>query len=159
MKTTNLISRLRKTLTACALCATLACAAVLSSCASAKHTATVGYTEARNYFFRGDATAPTDPMITTQEQFDALFGAAATMGPDGTPTPIDFSRQFAIAVVLPETDMATDLRLCQLTRQGDTLSLGYAVKQGKRQTYTMRPVAIAIVDRRDMPGSVKLVRE
>lgn len=159
MKTTTLKLRLRKLMGACSLCVAAACAIALSGCASQKQASGVAYTEAHNYFFRNDATPPSDPMITSQEQFDALFGCAATMGPDGMPTPIDFGRQFAIAVVLPATDVATDLRLGPLTRQGDTLVMAYAVKEGKKQTYTTQPVAIAIVDRQAKPAKVVLARE
>ena len=34
---------------------------------------------------------------------------ATTKGKDGKPTAIDFTKQFVLAIVLPETDFATEI--------------------------------------------------
>lgn len=123
----------------------LAAAMVLAlSCDSPEN---VPYEVVRNYFFRNDASAPDSPLITTQEQFESLFGAAAFMGKDGQPTHIDFDRQSVIAVVLPETDMETTLEPLSLSRSGKTLTFTYGKKVDQKVLYTMRPVLLVAMDK------------
>ena len=118
--------------------------ALLGSCSPSGN---VPYDTVRNYFFRNDATVPASPKISSQEQFDSLFGAAAFMGKDGQPTSIDFGRQFVIAVVLPETDIETALEPLSLTRSGGELTFTYGKKEGGKVSYTMRPVLLVAVDK------------
>ena len=64
---------------------------------------------AKNYFFKNDQVIPEYPKIVSEEEFTKLFGMATTMGEDGKPTAIDFTKQFVLAIVLPETDFATEI--------------------------------------------------
>ena len=131
----------------------LASAMVLAfSCTSSKD---VPYEVVKNYFFRNDAEIPASPMITTQEQFDSLFGAAAFMGKDGQPTHIDFDRQSVIAVVLPENYIETTLRPLSLTRSGGTLTFTYEKEENDTMSYTIRPVLLVATDKAD--GTEKVV--
>jgi len=143
----------------CMMCAMAFVVVSQVSCGSAKDAYELSYTEARNYYFRNDATPPNNPLLTTQDDFDALFGCAAVMGKDGAPTRIDFDRQSAIAVVLPETDVSTIIKLGALVRHGDTLTLKYAVEQGQKMSYTIQPMAIAITERQPASSRVVLSRE
>lgn len=118
--------------------------ALLGSCSPSGN---VPFDTVRNYFFRNDATVPSSPKISSQEQFDSLFGAAAFMGKDGQPTSIDFDRQFVIAVVLPETDIETTLEPLSLTRSGGELTFTYVKKEGGKVSYTMRPLLLVAVDK------------
>ena len=123
----------------------LACTAILAfSCAP---TESLSFDVVKNYFFRNDASIPSSPKITTQEQFESLFGAAAFMGKDGQPTPVDFTRQFVIAVVLPETDIETRLEPVSLTRSGNTLTFTYAKTEGEKVSYAMRPLLLIASDK------------
>ena len=122
-------------------------ASVLMLLGSCSPSGNVPYDTVRNYFFRNDATVPASPKISSQEQFDSLFGAAAFMGKDGQPTSIDFGRQFVIAVVLPETDIETTLEPLSLTRSGGELTFTYVKKEGGKVSYTMRPVLLVAVDK------------
>ena len=122
-------------------------ASVLMLLGSCSPSGNVPYDTVRNYFFRNDATAPASPKISSREQFDSLFGAAAFMGKDGQPTSIDFGRQFVIAVVLPETDIETTLEPLSLTRSGGELTFTYGKKEGGKVSYTMRPVLLVAVDK------------
>lgn len=132
----------------------LACAAMLAtSCAPAEN---VPFETVKNYFFRNDAEVPASPAITTQEQFDSLFGAAAFMGKDGQPTEIDFGEQFVIAVVLPETDTETTLKPVSLTRSGGTLTFTYSKAEGNKVSYTMRPLLLVAADKVDGAETVVL---
>ena len=70
----------------------------------------VAFGIAKNYFFKNDLDIlPASPKITTEENFNKLFGMATTMGKDGKPTSIDFSKQFVLVIVLPVTDIATEI--------------------------------------------------
>ncbi len=121
-----------------------AAAVLLSMCADEQ---TVSFTEARNYFFRNDAPMPASLKITTKEEFDRYFGMATTMGDDGQPTPIDFSRRFVIAKVLPATNVRSEITDVSLNETGaDELRLRYRVSQGQEMSYTTQPFIILIVD-------------
>lgn len=116
---------------------------LLTACAGTRN---VPYTVARNYFVNNNAPASIAPVITTKQQFDRYFGMATVMGRDGRPTEIDFSRQFVVAKVLPETDRTTELTPLSLrqTAAGE-LTLRYRVKRGERQSYTTRPMFLLCV--------------
>jgi len=105
----------------------------------------VPYKVADHYFFRNDATIPENPIITTQDEFESLFGMAAVMG--GLPTAIDFEKEFVLALVLPETDCPTTIHPKSLSAEGDTLTLTYKLDIKTKYTYTMQPCSILIVDR------------
>lgn len=133
------------------LVALVASAVSLSAC-RAKEDATaqsVPYQVADRYFVNNNLTALPPLKITTQSEFDRCFGMATVMGPGGTPTPVDFSRQFVIAVTQPVTDRATELTARSLRRSADgRLLLTYRLKQGERRSYTIRPLLMVIVDKK-----------
>lgn len=116
---------------------------LLTACAD---TRSVPYTVARNYFFNNNAPDLSSPAITSQQEFTRYFGMAALMGRGGRPTEIDFDRQFVVAKVLPETNLATDLQPLSLkqTAAGE-LTLRYHVQRGERQSYTTRPMFLLVV--------------
>lgn len=114
----------------------------------------IPYISAKNYFFINDQPAPADPRITSQEQFDQLFGTAAFMGKGGETTPIDFNRQFVIAVVLPETSVQTAISAKMLIATKQKITLLYQVDKGARLGYTMRPIMLLVVDKKYDTGKV-----
>lgn len=137
--------------------AIIAMIALLSSCASSKkQVETLPYKIADRYFFRNDAQIPSDVRITTQQQFDSLFGAAAVMGENGLPTEIDFFRQFVIAVVKPQTYFDTTLQPQTLKVNRNTLTLGYKTIVGEKMSYSIQPCMIIVVDKRYDTGHVEL---
>ena len=69
----------------------------------------IAFEVAKNYFFKNNQEIPSSPKITTAEEFGKLFGMATTMGEDGKPTEIDFTKQFVLAIVLPVTNLATEI--------------------------------------------------
>ena len=83
----------------------------------------VAFEVAKNYFFKNDQEIPASPKITTAEDFGKLFGMATTMGEEGKPTEIDFTKQFVLAIVLPVTNLATEINPTRLEEKGDTLSI------------------------------------
>lgn len=134
----------------------MACCTTRKSSAEA---ADVPYTVAHNYFFNNNAQIPANPKVTTQADFDRLFGMAAVMGKDGQPTPIDFHRQFVIAVVLPVTDIETHLQIGKLSSDDDRLTLHYTVKRGERQSYFTQPMELVIVDKKYDRDTVALLQD
>jgi hypothetical protein len=137
----------------------LAAALCLAACEHDGHSGGVPYKEAAHYFVRNDVDARKVPVqITTQGDFTRYFGMATVMG--GQPTPIDFDRQFVIAIVLPETTHTTTIHPGTLTDQGDSLQLEYAVSVAPAEnTWTSVPLSLLIVDNRYARPSVTLFRK
>jgi hypothetical protein len=112
----------------------------------------INYVVAKNYFFNNNAVMPSDPLVTSIQVFDELFGAAAFMGKDGEPTNIDFSKQSVIAVVLPETSEETDIKPQTLIKDKNKIQFTYKVIKGKQMTYTIRPMLLIVVAKKDVKG-------
>ena len=119
----------------------------------------VPFEVAKNYFFKNGQTIPTSPKITTAEAFDQLFGMAAFMGKDGQPTAIDFDKQFVLAIVLPVTDVATEIISQKVEAKGNQLLYSYEVKTGKQQSFSIQPVSIIILDKQFENHEVILINE
>lgn len=108
----------------------------------------VPYIEAKNYFvkntFREDQLS--NPKISSQKKFDAIFGMARTMSQNGRPTPIDFRKQYVIAIVNPVTDIATTLSVSSLKQKDNAIILNYDVEEGKKQSFSTQPLLLLVVD-------------
>lgn len=108
----------------------------------------ISFSLAKNYFVKNTVKHLDDPKIETPEKFNEIFGMAATMNKDGKPTAIDFSKQFVIAVVKPETDLETTLTPVGIQKnQGNETVLTYKAIVGPKQSFTTRPIMIVIVDK------------
>ena len=112
----------------------------------APKTDSVPYTIAENYFIRNTVKDTVPGKITTKADFDRYFGMAATMGKHGQPTPVDFARQYAIVVDLPDTKMNTDVRAISLIRHQADIIFSYKVSKGEKMHYAIRPFLMLIVD-------------
>lgn len=120
----------------------------------------VAFTVAKNYFFKNDLDIlPASPKITSEEVFNKLFGMAAAMGENGKPTPIDFTKQFVLAIVMPVTDFATEINPVKVEEKGDSLLYTYKVKTGEKQSYSIQPISIIILDKKYEDKEVVLVNE
>lgn len=129
-------------------------ATVLAACGQKKE---IPYEVAHNYFVRNDVTEPVPAKIGSQDKFERYFGMAAFMGKNGQPTPIDFETQFAIAVVLPETNHSTELKAKSLTDDGQKLTFAYHVDVAQEEnTWTQVPVLLIVADCRYERDSVEL---
>ncbi len=120
---------------------------VMASCST--NNDAVKFTEVHNYFYRNDAPVGEHLLkLTSQEEFDRYFGAAAFMGKDGEPTKIDFSQEFVIAKVLSETNLGTEISNITLKKDNDGhLNLDYKTKNKESQSYTIRPIFQIAVSR------------
>ena len=108
----------------------------------------VPYTQASNYYKRNDIEDVLPTKITSQEQLNQFFGMAAFMGRGGEPTKIDFGKSFVIPVIVPETNLETEIIINGIYHsRPDALTLSYSVIQGEEpQTYTIAPFSLLIVD-------------
>ena len=116
----------------------------------------IPFEEVKNYFFRNDAAIPSSPLIDSSEQFESLFGAAAFMGKNGQPTPIDFDKEFIIAVVRPVTDQFTELTPESLQKMNGELVFSYHETVGEKQSWSIQPVLLVKVDRKHKTENIKL---
>lgn len=131
----------------------------LGACQNSKNETEVPYQEAKNYFVNNTVEKLDNHKITDQETFESIFGMATTMGDEGRPTAIDFSKEFAIAVVLPETQKQITLHPKKLTQdEKGTLTFRYSKEKGEDLTHTIKPVLIVIVDNQ-YDGTVKVKEE
>ena len=119
----------------------------------------VAFEVAKNYFFKNDQEIPASPKITTAEEFGKLFGMATTMGNDGKPTEIDFTKQFVLAIILPVTNLATEITPDRLEEKGDTLFYFYNAKVGEAQSYSIQPISLIILDKKYVDKTVVMVNE
>jgi len=109
----------------------------------------VPFTQAENYFVNNTVGEDKNGTfkIESQEAFDQLFSGAATMAENGIPTTIDFGKQFVIAIISPTSDLKPSLDSVSLKKIGDDLVLDYKETMGEKQSYSIRPTAILIVDK------------
>ena len=141
----------------------LAALIVLSACSGRERPLTgngeteVAFEVARNYFFKNDRQIPSSPKITTAEEFGRLFGMAATMGENGRPTAIDFDREFVLAIVLPVTDVETEIVPLSVVAKGNTLYYSFQVNRGQEQSFSIQPTSIIILDKKYENMDVSLI--
>lgn len=118
----------------------------------------VAFEVGKNYFFKnGSAVLPINPKIISEAEFNKLFGMATTMGEGGRPTPIDFTEQFVLAIVLPVTDVETEIHPLKVVARGDSLFYSYEVRTGEKQSFSIQPVSIIILDKQYENKEVVLI--
>lgn len=131
----------------------------LSGCQASKGkvVAHVPYKTVENYFVRNDVEGMPPMIIKASDEFERYFGMAATMGPNGRPTDVDFNRYYVICVALPPTDLDADLSVESLSEaRGGKLILRYVVRRGERRSYSIRPLLLLMVDKKyEMPVELK----
>jgi len=118
--------------------------------------AVIPFFEAKNYFvkntYKNKEVATL--KITSQEEFDEIFSPAAVMGENGKPTQIDFSKQYALAVIAPITDKETSVTANSLSYRDTEIVLDYKITEGKPQSFTIQPFLLIVVDK-EHSGPVK----
>lgn len=122
----------------------------------------VPYVLAQHYFVKNTVAEDKNGAfkIESQAAFDELFAAATSMGNNGMPTIIDFNKQFVIAIISPSSDLAPQIDQISLKKLADGLHLNYKETLGEKQSFTMRPVALLIVDKQfDGPLKSEILQE
>lgn len=120
----------------------------------------IPYTLARNYFLNSPFQAGdlASPAIRSQADFEKFFGIARTMGPEGKPTPVDFSTHYVIAVTGAETSYKTTLSVIRLSQEKEGIVLRYRVTRGEKLSAIIQPVLLLVVSR-EYTGDVVLKEE
>lgn len=121
--------------------------ALYSSAVLAAPRTEVPYTVATSYFVRNDYQGPTlAPLkIESREAFDQVFGTAVVMGSQATP--IDFDKQYVIAIVGPVVSSQMQLSATALQQTADQLLLSLKVEPGQALSYSIQPALILLVDK------------
>lgn len=118
----------------------------------------INYTLLENYFVKNDVSVSAFQRIETADQFQKMFGMATTMGDKGKPTEVDFNTHYVLAVINPETNLATQIKPLQLVKQADSsLVLTYVESVGDTQSYTQLPF-FAIAVSKTVKGSIQIYR-
>ena len=86
-------------------------------------------------------------FINNQEEFDRYFGAAAVMGTNGQPTPVNFKTQYVVGIVLPTTNRATTVSVKDVAMAGNTVVITYHVAKEEKLGYYIRPFTIVALDK------------
>lgn len=111
----------------------------------------IPFTIAQNYFVKNNYKSSDlkSHKITKAVDFEKIFGMATVMGANGKPTPIDFNKQFVIAVINNETDISTSFTPIKLEKIGaKKLHFEFQSHIGEKQSFTIRPFVLIIVDRK-----------
>lgn len=106
----------------------------------------IPYEVMHNYFLKNNVNGISYPLITNDKEFQGLFGMATAMGENGRPTPVDFSKEFIVAVVLPETNVSTEIIPLRMVKNEKEVKFLYKVKRGEKMSYRMLPVLLVKVN-------------
>lgn len=116
---------------------------ILFSCkTNTNQTELITFKVAKNYFVKNTPTGNTivEKVITSQKEFDEIFGTAARMGDSGLPTAIDFSKEQVIVVMLPVTNTSTEIFPVKIVRVNpDVAEFHYKIKYGERLSHDIKP--------------------
>lgn len=124
---------------------------LLSSFGAIAQTQRIPYRTGDNYFIKNTFSEDklANPIITDASKFSEIFGMATVMGPKGTPTPINFKKEFIIAIFQQASDIDLSYKALSLTKTApQKLLLTYEEKWGKKLTFSMRPFLLLIVDKK-----------
>ncbi len=122
---------------------------LLISCAVSEETkmkesVNINYEVAKGYFVKNTFSVqlPTPIILASKAALDSIMGMAATMGANGKPTDFDFSREYGIVFIYPETDSSVALYPGILELQANTAKLSVRIEPGVKQTYRMVPMLL-----------------
>ena len=106
-----------------------------------KESVNINYEVAKGYFVKNTFSVqlPTPIILANKAALDSIMGMAATMGANGKPTDFDFSREYAIVFIYPETDSSVVLNPGSLELKADTVKLSVSIETGVKQTYRIVP--------------------
>jgi ecotin len=108
----------------------------------------IEYQNIKNHFVKNTVKKEQKRKIENQKEFDALFGAAATMGKDGKPTAIDFKKQNVIAIIGNTTNYNTSYEITGVAMGAmGAVVVSYKTIIGAKSTYTIRPFAALLIDK------------
>lgn len=115
----------------------------LFSCKKAPEAVSVPFEKVESHF--AIVNGPKTLKISDQETFERTFNPGYTMGTQQEP--LDFSKEFVIAVINPLTDERTTLAPVSLIQENDKLVFTYSEQIGEKMTSTSTPTLIIRVDK------------
>lgn len=120
---------------------------LISSCTVNNTQKNISYKSARKYFAKNtyDNKDFTEKIMSSQEEFERLFGAAVTMGTDGKPTPIDFSNENVLALIYPKTNLEVKIIPVSLQENKQNTVYSYKVLEGGPNGFMTIPNTIIII--------------
>lgn len=119
----------------------------LSSCRSSE--SSISYKEAFRYFVRNDVTDYSSRLIQSSEELNRYFGTATTMGKNGMPTNIDFTKYNVVAIICTETNIDTEIKVSSIKKQGDKIIVKYRIVQnGNPMSYSTVPCLMLQIDKK-----------
>lgn len=109
-----------------------------------KESVKLNYEVAKGYFVKNTFSVqqPSPIILANKAALDSIMGMAATMGANGKPTDFDFSREYGIVFIYPETDSSVGLHPGILELQANTAKLSVRIEPGVKQTYRMVPMLL-----------------
>lgn len=129
----------------------------LVSCKKAPETVSVPFEKLEHYFAIVDVPSPVTRKITDQAVFDGLFDVGYVMG--SQQAPLDFGKEFVIAVMYPPTYEETSITPVSLVKGKDGLVFTYGEKIGVIKSSSSRPCLLLRVDKQyDEPLQVVMVK-
>ncbi len=129
----------------------------LSSCSTSEKT--ISYKEALRYFVKNDVKEYSPRIITSEAEFTRYFGMAPVMGEGGMPTPVNFDKENVIAIILPETNRDTDIKIERIKKQGEKMVVNYkVVTSGSPRSYSTVPCQLVKVSKK-YGDNVEFVKE
>jgi len=109
-----------------------------------KESVKLNYEVAKGYFVKNTFSVqqPTPIILANKATLDSIMGMAATMGANGKPTDFDFSREYGIVFIYPETDSSVILHPGILELKANSAKLSVRIDLGVKQTYRMVPMLL-----------------
>jgi len=108
----------------------------------------IEYQNIKNYFVKNTVKKEQKRKIENQKEFDALFGAAAIMGAEGKPTPIDFKKQNVIVIIGKTTNYNSSIEITGVAMgEMGTIVVYYKTIKGAKMTYSIRPFTAVTIDK------------
>ena len=126
---------------------------VMNSCGTKKSipgAEDVPHKIAYGYFPKTDSCMDCKP-IKSEQEFNKYFAKTFTQNESTKPTPIDFSKEFVVAVVYPATNEKFNIgpRLMTIQPEKDTINVIYSFGEySTKNTSIHKPTILDILDRK-----------
>ena len=128
----------------------------LCACKKAPDAVSVPFEKVEHYFSIVDG--PISRKIMDQASFDSMFDIGYVMGMQQEP--LDFGKEFVIAVINSSTDVRTTLTPVSLVKQNGNLVFTYNEKLGEKSGTITKPTLIVRVNKQyDAPLQIIRIQE
>lgn len=125
------------------------------------HTSRIPYQELNNFFVLNtiDNTQVECKKITTQKEFDAVFGQARTMSKESIASVVDFDKSFVLAIIAQPSFKQTFIEILSVKQKNQVLELIYSIEnQSEQRSYQTHDFKAIVIDKKyDM--DVKFIAE